>query len=122
MHLPCGCEVKDFEPFEHGDAVVGEGPGGVGEAGDLGLGAALAAAPGAEVVAGLGAHEDHLGEGVVVAEAEGDFDGGGEEGEKRERVGKEEEEMHGAGCGLDIASRDCRYLGEGPLFKNKGSR
>jgi len=48
---------------------------------------------------------------VVVAIAERDFDGVGEEGKERECAREEEEEMHDAGGGLAIASKDCGYPG-----------
>ncbi len=56
---------------------------------------------------------------MVIAVAERDFDGVGEEGEERECAGEEEREMHGTGCGLEIASKDCSCLSERPLLRKR---
>ncbi len=54
---------------------------------------------------------------MVIAVAERDFDGVGEEGEERECAGEEEKEIHGEGCGLVVASKDCRCPSRRPLLE-----
>jgi len=58
---------------------------------------------------------------VVIAVAERDFHGVGEDGEESEYVGEEEKEIHGEGCGLVVASKDCSCLSERPLLRKRQS-
>lgn len=85
--------MERFEACELGDAVISVleiGVGGVDEK-HCGQGAALTAATGAQIVAGLGIHGGNARIGMLVAVAEGYGYGGGE-GEKEGGEGREEEE------------------------------
>lgn len=85
--------MEGFEAFELGDAVIsplGIGVGGVGEK-HSGHGAALTAATGGQVFAGLGIHGGNGGIDMLVAVAEGYIYGGGE-GEEEGGEGREEED------------------------------